>query len=212
MKKLFMAAMALFVAASTLNAAPPKNDEATAWKYAKKQAKSYAKEGWKVDGLYTLEESLYRLRLDMQRDPENNQTLIGEVLGTTNTKTVNQAKQWALNNAAVSYAKQAGNFLRLKINGENRSGINGPSLESFYESYEGLVQKNIQNELRMRFGMYKENGDKSIEYMAWFLINEENASRARLKAMETALKESEFAREHAKELSEFVREGFKLAE
>ena len=85
-------------------------------------------------------------------------------------------------------------------------------MDSFYESYEGLVQKNIQNELRMRFGMYKENGDKSIEYMAWFLINEENASRARLKAMETALKESEFAREHAKKLSEFVREEVKLAE
>lgn len=212
MRKLLMVAMTLFVAASALNAAPPKNDDASTWKRAKKQAKELKKEGWKVDGTRTMEEAIYYFHLEEQKDPENNKGYTERIQGTTSTKTINQAKQWAHNNAAISYAKRAGQFLRGRISTEISVGVDNPSLDNFYEAYESLVQKLIQNELGMRFGLYREKSDKSIEYQAWYIINEDKASKARIKAMENAMKESEFAREHAKELSDFVREGFKLAE
>ena len=208
---MLMAAMALFVAVVTVCAAPPKNDDASTWKRSKKQAKELRREGWKVDGTRTIEESLYYFHMEEQKDP-NNQGYTERIQGTTSAKTINQAKQWAHNNAAISYAKRAGQFLRGRVNAEISAGVDAPSLDNFYEAYESLVQKLIQNELGMRFGLYREKSDKSIEYQAWYIINEDQASKARIRAMENMQKESEFAREHAKELSDFVREGFKLAE
>lgn len=203
--------MALFIALAAVTAAPPKNDENSIWKRSKKQAKELAKEGWKVDGTRTLEESLYYFHLEEQKDP-NNQGYTERIQGTTSAKTINQAKQWAHNNAAISYAKRAGQFLRGRITAEISAGIENPSLDNFYEAYESLVQKLIQNELHMYFGLYREKSDKTIEYQAWYIINEEQASKARIRAMENLQKESEFAREHAKALADFVHEGFPLAQ
>ena len=212
MKKMFMVAMTLFVAMVTVMAAPPKNDEASIWKSSKKQAKELKREGWKVDGTRTMEEALYYFHLEEAKDPEQNKGYTERIQGTTSAKTINQAKQWAHNNAAISYAKRAGQFLRGRITAEISAGVNNPSLDNFYEAYESLVQKLIQNELNMKFGLYREKADKTIEYQAWYIINEDKASKARIRAMENMQKESEFAREHAKELSDFVRQGFKLEE
>lgn len=208
MKKFFMAAMALIIACGVSNAAP-KDNEAMAWKYAKKQAKQYQKQGWKVDGIFTLEEAFYKYRLELLKD--GNRPMTGVVDGKTSAKTVNQAKQWATVNAASTYSKEAGMFMRERIVGEISVGAeDATSLDNFYNGYESLVQKEIKGELKMNFGIFREKRG-AVEYTAFYIVNEDEASRARMRAMENLLKESEFARKHAEEISNFVQAGFQNA-
>lgn len=205
MRNFLLAAMAVIIASGAMYAAPKNNDE-MAWKYAKKQAKEYQKQGWKVDGIYTLEEAFYKYRLELLKD--GNRSMTGVVDGKTTAKTVNQAKQWATVNAASTYSKEAGMFMRERIVGEISVGAeDATSLDNFYNGYESLVQKEIKGELKMNFGIYREKKG-CVEYTAFYIVNEDEASRARMRAMENLIKESEFARKHAEEISNFVQEGF----
>lgn len=208
MKKLLTVAMALIVAFGAVNAA---SQDKKAMKYAKKQAKQEQKAGWKVDGVLTLEEVFYKYRLLLEQ--EGNAPLTGIVAGQNTTKTVNQAKQWAITNAAITYAKEAGMDLRGRIAAGVNAGAGdiAPSDDSFFEAYEALVSKEIKGELKMNFGLYRET-DHGIEYKAFYIVNEDKASQARVRALENLKKENEYARLHAERLADFVREGFELRE
>lgn len=201
-----MLAIAMVVAFSAAYAAKP-NPEKTAQKYAKKQAKQFAAEKWRVDGIFTLEEVFYKYRMELNE--EGNYPLTGVVSGTTTTKTINQAKQWATTNAAITYAKEAGMMLRGRVTSEiaAAAGEDGQSLDNLYEGYEALVQKEIKGDLKMSFGLYRETKN-GIEYTAYYVVNEDKASKARMRAMENMMKESEFARKHAEQIANFVQQGF----
>jgi hypothetical protein len=113
--------------------------------------------------------------------------------------------------ASVSYAKQAGQTVRGKVTAEIGAGTEDmPSADSFYEGYESIIKKAINGELKKSLGLYKENANGKIDYRAYFIVNEENASKARMRAMQTAMQESEFARQNAERISEFVKEAFPL--
>jgi len=208
MKKILMVAMALIVAAGAMNMNAG-NAEKTAQKYSKKQAKEAAKEGWKVDGIFTLEEVFYKYRMALAE--EGNYPLTGVVSGSTSTKTVNQAKQWAANNAAITYSKEAGMSMKGRIAQSITAGVGeAASDDSFYEAYEALVSKEIKGELKMSFGLFRETAH-GVEYKAYYIINEDKASKARMRALENLKKENDFARQHAEDISKFVREGFQQA-
>ena len=203
MKKTLLVAMTLFVATVAVLAQPSGPDY---WKMAKKKAKTEAKAGWLIDGSKTLEVALYEHYQKQNND--GNYEIVGNVIGTTTVKTVNQGQQWATTNAAISYSKQAGMMVRGRINAAASAGIEDPSVDRFIEGYEALVQKEIRGELIKSFGMYREKADGTLEYKAYFVISEDAANKARMRALENLKKESEFARERADEISEFVREGF----
>lgn len=204
MKKFLMIAISLIVAFGAVNAANP---EKVAQKYAKKQAKQFAKEGWRVDGIFTLEEVFYSYRKALME--EGNYQLTGIVSGNTSTKTINQAKQWAATNAAITYAKEAGMSMKGRIVASQHAaaGDEAASDDSFFEAYEAQVQKEIKGELKMSFGLYREK-PTGIEYTAYYIVNEDKASKARMRALENLKKENDFARKHAEDLSKFVQEGF----
>lgn len=187
--------------------AQPKSSDKGLWKTAQKEAKILMKEGWKVDGSMPLENLLfkhYQKLLD-----ETNQELIGNVMGNTSVQTLNQGQQWAATMVCVSYAKQASQTVKGRIASEVGAGVNGgPSADSFYEGYESKVEKEIKGELKRSFSLYREKGNGGIDYKAYYIINEENAHKARLRAMQMAMEESEFARENAEKISEFVKKGF----
>lgn len=207
MKRFITIAISLIVAFGAVYAANP---EKVAQKYAKKQAKQFAKEGWRVDGIFTLEEVFYNYRKALME--EGNYQLTGIVSGTTSTKTINQAKQWAATNAAITYAKEAGMSMKGRIASSVHAaaGEDAASDDSFFEAYEALVQKEIKGELKMSFGIYREM-KSGIEYTAYYIVNEDKASKARMRALENLKKENDFARKHAEDLSKFVREGFQQA-
>lgn len=204
MKRLFLTAMVVLTFVAAVSAANSKQEK-EAKKYARKQAKELLSQGWKVDGVHTLEEVLYQFRLELLNDSDNWQ-MSGNVIGETSCKTVNQAKQWASVNAANTYSKESGMMLRSRIVGEIGASIEGASLDNFYEAYEALVQKEIKGELKMKFGIYREKKDGSVEYQAFYIINESRAASLRQRALMSAINESKILKDHAKELSEFVNE------
>ena len=184
--------------------AQPKSSDKGLWKTAQKEAKSLKKEGWKVDGSMPLENILYKHYQKLSDD--NNQELIGNVVGNTSVQTLNQGQQWAASMVAVSYAKQAGQTIRGSLASEVGAGVNGgPSADSFYEAYESKVEANIKGEIKKSFAVYREKGGGGIDYRAYYIINEEDAHKARLKAMQMAMEESEFARTNAERISSYVK-------
>lgn len=209
MKK-FFSTLILAVLAITAISAQPKNSDKSLWKTAKKEAKELKADGWIVDGSMPLENLLfnhYKKLVD-----SNNQELIGNVVGNTTVQTMNQGQQWASTMVCVSYAKQAGQTVRGRIAAEVGAGVNGgPSADSFYEGYESRVEKEIQGEIKRSFSLYREKRDGGIDYKAYYIVNEEDAHKARLRAMQMAMEESEFARANAERISEFVREAFEVS-
>ena len=59
---------------------------------------------------------------------------------------------------------------------------------------------------------YRELPGGGFEMESYFIVNEDAASRARLRAMENAMKESTAAQRYAQKVSEFVRKGFSTEE
>jgi hypothetical protein len=83
--------------------------------------------------------------------------------------------------------------------------------DHFYAAYERLVEKEIKGELVESFCVIRSVDKETGEYemMTFFVVDESAATRARIRALENAAKESEIAQKYAEKVSEFVREGFK---
>ena len=58
------------------------------------------------------------------------------------------------------------------------------------------------------FTLYKVLPDGRYEVNTYYLVSENKAAKARMRALENAMKESEVARKYAGKLSDFVKEGF----
>lgn len=193
----------------TTAVAQPKENDKYLWKLAKKEAKKLEKDGWVADGSLPLENLIYKHLQKLQ--DENNQELIANVVGSTNVKTLNQGQQWAATIASVSYAKQAGQVVRGRNAAEVGAGTEDmPSADSFYDAYESSVKKTINGELKKSYSVYREKANGTIDYKAVYVVNEENATKARIRAMQLAMQESEYARQNAEKISEFVREAFPI--
>lgn len=189
--------------------AQPKQSERALWKSAKKFAKELASAGWEVNSSKGLRESIYSHYLALNKD--NNKELIANVEGSINVKTINAAKQWAHNNALMTYAQTAATFVKGRLASEVAGGLEeNPSLDNFYAAYENLVSKEISGELTPSISIYRKSKNGGIEYRIYFLVNEDKASKGRIRAMKKALIESEVARMNAEQITKFVQEGFNL--
>lgn len=209
MKRFLMVAMAVIVAIGCMASKPPKNDDKSLWKDAQKMAKDLTKQGWIIDGSKTLEVALYEHKIKL-RDTQNGQELLGQAIGIKEIRTRQKGQSAATTNACNLYAKQARQMVAGRVNNEmGYTEGSGASPESFYEGYESKVAKEIQGELKRSFGIFREK-DGHVDYQIFFVIDEDEASKARMRAMENALRESEFARKHAEEISDFVRKGFTI--
>lgn len=122
--------------------------------------------------------------------------------------------QTAINDACRTYAQQSGSSVKGRVASDMASdGIDVASeFEHFYAAYERLVEKEIQGELQEKFSMIrqidKENGKPIYEMQTYFIVDEDAATRARIRAFENAAKESAAAQKYASKVSEFVKEGF----
>lgn len=187
--------------------AQPKTSERALWKSAKKFAKELTSDGWKINSSKRLRDAIYEHYLALNDD--DNREIIANVEGGVNVKTLNAAKQWAHNNAIITYAQTAATFVRGRIASETAGGLSdNPALDNFYAAYENLVSKEISGELTPSISIYRENKNGNIEYRIYYLINEEKAMKSRIRAMKNALIESEVARMNAEQISKFVQEGF----
>ena len=116
----------------------------------------------------------------------------------------------AINNAAIIYAQEAGSSLQGRVVSDiNANGVDTDSeFENFYAAYERLVEREIRNELEPSYTIIRTNPDGTYEIRSYFIVEESAAAKARQRALEAAMKDSEIAQKHAEKISGFVREGF----
>ena len=175
-------------------------------KMVKKQIKKYKKEGWIVDGTTKSLEVALMEHYEKLNTDENNREIVGSVSGCNSR---NLCQNQAMNNAMIKYAQEAKSHVMGRITSEV-GNVSQNELEGFYSAYERLVSASIEGELNLSISLYKVKEDGSKEYDSFFIINESKASKKRIKAMQDAAKESEAAQKYAKQISDFVREGFDL--
>lgn len=209
MKKILMMFVAVCLALGTY-AAPEltKKQQKQINKEVKAKLKEYKKEGWKVFGTSrTLEASL----------DKHISTLVGldedgyEIVGTANNfKSKSVGHQQAVNNACLDYAGKAGSSVRgavmtdVKANGTEEND----EFEHFYAAYQRNVEREIKNEMTESFSVIRETSPNNYEMQTFFIVNENAAAKARMRAAEQAMKETEVAQDHATKISDFVRKAF----
>jgi len=176
-------------------------------KVYQKTTKELKKQGWKVSGTsLTLEASMMKHLRALNSDDKNKE-LVTEV---SMCKSANVCKANALNNALVEYANNAGSYIRGRVTSDmfnNASASVPEEFDHFYAAYERLVQTEVKGEVEFSFAVEKPNGDGKT-YRAYFIINEEKAGKARIRAIQRAAQETKIAQEYAEQVSNFVNEGF----
>ena len=134
-----------------------------------------------------------------------------EVVGIASRfKSKNVGKQMAVNNACLTYAQAAGSYVKGRVMSDMAGdGVDTEGeMDTFYAAYERLVEKEIRGEMEESYSIIRDNGDGTFELQTYFIVNESAASKARIRAMEEAAKESAAAQKYANQISEFVQEGF----
>lgn len=213
MKKLcvilmFVLSMAMIMpsCSSTSNLEKARNRQTEA------KMKEFKKEGWKIYGTpRSLEVALLEFYEELKSDE------VSEYMGeATAFVSKSVGSQMALSSAAIKYAQNASSVLRGRIIRDLFGNADDVPAEfdKFYAAYETKVEKEIKGELRPSFSVIRskgknEKGQEVFEMQTYCLVNESAASRARLRALEDAMRESEAAQKYAKKVSDFVQEAFK---
>ena len=176
-----------------------------------KKKKELEKDRWKIYGSSkTLEVALLEHYTKLYNDGE----VAEEIIGTAdNFKSNNVGRRQAVTNAQVAYAQRAGAQVKARIVEDiaaNSADINA-EFEHFYAAYEAQVQKEIGAELQESFTIVrphtKSKKCNTYDMQVFFIISEDAATRARVRAYENALKESEAAQRYADRVSQFIQEG-----
>lgn len=207
MKKVIMLIMVMAIAMPSVYAQNKALEKARKKEY-KAKMNEYKKEGWKIFGTSrSLDVALLTHYDKLNSLGENGYEIVGIC---ARYKSDNVGHQAAINNACNTYARQAGSTLKGRITSDMFGDADHPEAEfdKFYAAYETLVEKEIKGELRESYSVYRTlgNGEKTMQ--TFFIVDEDAAMRARLRALENAAKESEAAQRYAKKVSDFVREGF----
>lgn len=209
MKKIIALLMALCILIPTAGYAAERNKalEKALKKERTTKMKEFKKGKWEIFG------SSRSLEVALQRhwDKLDNEENSNEEVGVANNfKSKNIGHQMAVNNAVNNYAQKAGSSLKGRIVSDMQANGTEPGSEfdHFYSAYERLVEKEIKNEMVESFSVIRPNGDGTYEMQTFFIVNEDAAAKARLRALEAASLESEAAQRMADKISGFVRAGF----
>ncbi|MBQ0095788.1 MAG: hypothetical protein KBT49_08410 [Bacteroidetes bacterium] len=210
MRRLIIMMLAAVLAVPMTNVSAQNLSKAIKKEY-KAKMKQLKKEKWELYGsARTLDVTLAKYYEAL--DANDN---VREIMGNAarfKSKTVGH--QSAINDACRTYAQQCGSTVKGRIDSDLASdGLDVSSeFDHFYAAYERLVEKEIQGELQEKFSIIreidKEKGDPVYEMQTYFIVDEEAASKARIRAYEQAVKESEAAQKMATKISDFVKAGF----
>lgn len=206
MKKLVLMLMAVTMMLPMANAQELTKQQAKAVKKeVSKKLKEYKKKGYEIFGsTMTLETKLTQHYTKLWAKEGQ----VVEVPGFSEARSRNLALNAAQNSAASRYATSAGQLIKGRVLADE--ALNSADLtaefDKFYAAFEGKVQQEIKGELRPSFNVAKQNADGTISVEAYYLVDEEAASRARIKAFELSKNESAAAQKYAQKISDFVNE------
>ncbi|MCQ2343391.1 MAG: hypothetical protein MJ002_00510 [Paludibacteraceae bacterium] len=215
MKKVVLALVAIMICAVSFDASAQNNKalEKALKKEYKKKLKEYQKEGWMIYGSSrTLEVALLK-----HYESLNNED-VREIFATTTSTSQNIGSDKLEMNASTKYAKQAGMRVKGRIVEDMGSVISteeAEEFEHFYEAYEAAVDKEIRGEIKLSYALYRPTtiaGKKGYEFRAYYIVDEESATKARIRAFQNAARESEVAQKYAEKVSDFIKDGFPVSE
>lgn len=204
-------ALAMIIATPTVYAQHSTDKEIK--REVRKKAKELKKQGWTIySSPYTLETALTAYYHDLQKDGAQHMVGLASSFVSKNV-----GKQAALNSAINEYSRQAKSFVRGRVISDmfNNASEDVPEeFDKFYAAYESMVVNEIRGELKPSFSIIrsagKKDGKEVFEMQTFFVVNEKEASKARMRAMENALKESALSQEYASKVADFIEEGFDL--
>lgn len=208
MKKVIIFIVALLMVAPCATVAADKTLEKALKKEYKEKKKEYKKKNWEIFGSSRTLDVALLLHYDKLNNGGEN---VHEVVGVVSSfVSKNIGKQQAINNACVTYAGQAGSHVKGRVVSDAGSVVNVPQSEfdKFYAAYERLVEKEIRGEMKESYTIIRDKKDGTFEMQSFFIIDEDAATQARIRAFENAAKESEMAQKYATQVSDFIKEGF----
>jgi hypothetical protein len=199
--------MSLFLLGLTAEAQSDKKYQKTMEKVYKAKTKDLKKRKWQISGSSLTLDAAVMKHLRTLNASENNREIIA---GVSMCRSLNVCKSTAFNNALLEYAQGAGSYVRGRILSDmfnNSSGNVPQEFDKFYAAYERLVSAEVKGELAFSLALEKANGE-GRSYQAWYIIDEDKAAQARLRAMRRAAEETRMAQEYATQVSQFVQEAF----
>lgn len=209
MRNVWMWLIALCLMAPVSSMAQNKALEKQLKKEYKTKMKQYKKEGWKLFASTRSLEVALLLHYDkLNKMGDDAHVVVGLA---PRFKSKNAGHQTAINNACVTYAQEAGSYVKGRVVSDLATDGVDPSSEfdHFYAAYERLVEKEIKGEMQESYAIYRELDGGIYEMEVYFIVSESAATKARIRAYENAMRESEAAQKYAKQVSGYVNEGFK---
>ena len=210
----FLLLIGMLFACPVVNAQSRAMNKALKKEYKLKK-KEFSKDGWQIYGTSRSIDVALLKHYEKLNENENAYEIVGVA---TAFKSKNIGKQVALNNACNLYARQAGSHVKGRVVSDMANNADDVSAEfdHFYAAYETLVEKEIRGEMVESFSIIRETGKEKksgaaiYEMQTYYVVDEDAATAARIRAFENAMRESEAAQKHAKLVSEFIREGFEV--
>jgi hypothetical protein len=199
--------LSLFCIGLGAQAQSDKKYRKTMEKVYKAKTKELKKQKWVASGTSLTLDAAVMKHLRTLNANENNKEIIATV---SMCQSLNVCKSAALNNALLEYAQSAGSYVRGRITSDmfNNSSADVPEeFDKFYAAYERLVSAEVKGELDFSLALERPNGDGK-SYQAWYIVDEDKAMQARLRAMRRAAEETRLAQEYANQVSQFVQEAF----
>ncbi|MDE5902775.1 MAG: hypothetical protein K2H21_06115 [Muribaculaceae bacterium] len=177
-------------------------------KELKTKMKEFKRGKWELFGSdRTLEAALQQHYATLNALGDDGREYIGIV---SRFKSKSIGHRMAVNNVCFVYAQRAASYLKSCMKSEltaEGSDVEA-EFEHFYSSYEQHVEREFKGILQESFSIIRCIGrNDEYEMQSFFIVNEADATRLRVCAIQDALTESEAVQQHAQRISEFVKEG-----
>ena len=173
-------------------------------KALKAKVKEFNKEGWKIFGsTSTIDLALEKHMLKLHSEDAI------EVPGIASSfKSKNVGKQMALNSAMTNYASMMDSEIKGKVVSDMQGDgeFSETEFEKFYAAFKRSVQTTIKDELKESFSIIRDKGNGTYEMQSFYIVDKKAASKARMRAIEQAAKESVAAQIYAKGIEKYLNE------
>lgn len=189
----------LIIAPTAINA---QNLSKSEKKEAKQAAKDLVKEGWKVQGMGTMEGNMLRI---MERSASGEVPLYGVALGGYTQPNV--ALSNCIAEAINEYVKTTGNSIIQERVATEVANMGGSESANLVDMAEQNFIKELKGELRSPVLKITRGDAKqgTFEMQCWWLLNENKLAKIRENAVKNAMSDVEDASELGNKISDFVK-------
>lgn len=172
----------------------------------KNKIKDYRKKGYEITG------TARSLEVSLLEHYEKLGSGKYEALTVTSQgcPTINLCSRKSLADATSEYASMASSFVKGRVTSaggfdasEQRN--DKTDQDKFFAAYEQTVSANVSNMLKKSFAVVRKKG-KTYDYESYYLIENEEARKARMNALEQAQAETEANVEWGETVSDFVNQ------